>query len=100
MLRISPVNTFKHIAKLRAQYRDRSRHHRGPYETATLQPFGIKRHAKPIMPEDLDQIAAAATKDKEVSLMRIAALCLLYLGREAVHAASHIRMNRDVAPST
>jgi Transposase, Mutator family len=57
MLRISPVYAFKHVAKLRAQYRDRSRHHRGPYETATLQPFGIKRHAKPIMPEDLDQIA-------------------------------------------
>jgi hypothetical protein len=30
-------------------------------------------HAEPIMPEDLDQIAAAATKDKEITRMRVAA---------------------------
>jgi len=42
------------------------------------------------MPDDLDQIAACTSKDKEISCMRIAAQGFLDLQSQAIHAASHI----------
>jgi len=42
------------------------------------------------MPENLDQMAAPATEYVEVAGMRIALQSLLYLDRQAVHAAPHI----------
>src|SRR5579872_757892 len=64
------------------------------------------------MPQDLDQIAAAASEDIEIASVRIALQNLLNRKREALHAAAHVgvtgrnphayaRRNRDhrVGPS-
>jgi hypothetical protein len=50
----------------------------------------VERHAGPIVPDDLHQIAAAALKDVEVAGIRIAPESLLHLQRQAVHAAPHV----------
>src|SRR5689334_5614508 len=42
------------------------------------------------MPEDLDQIAAAAPEDVEIASMRIALQALLDRKRQALHAAAHV----------
>ena len=44
---------------------------RGPYEPATFQPFGVERHAEPIMPKNFDQLAALAAEHVEIAAMRI-----------------------------
>src|SRR5690348_12876200 len=59
-------------------------------EPAAFQTLGIQRHAQPIMPEDLHQIAALAAKHVELASMRIAAQCLLDLQGQAIHAAAHV----------
>ena len=62
MDRIAPVDPFEHVAELR-----RGDHHcavgrRRPNEAAAFQPFGVERHAQPIAPKDLYQLAALATE--------------------------------------
>jgi hypothetical protein len=49
-------------------------------------------HAKPIVPDDFDQVAAAAAENVEIAGMRIAPERLLHLQSQAVHAATHVRM--------
>src|SRR3712207_8594740 len=43
---------------------------RGPDEAPLLQSLGIKGHANPVVPDDLDQVRLAATKDVEIAAMR------------------------------
>jgi hypothetical protein len=68
----SPAALFR-SPSLRAKLGWRDRHHpisrRRPEETAALQPLGIERHAEPIVPKDLDQLAAFATEHVEVGIV-------------------------------
>src|ERR1700759_1290105 len=51
------------------------------------------------MPEDLDQIAAAAPEDIEIASMRIALQALLNRKSQALHAAPHVGVTgRDPDP--
>ncbi len=59
-------------------------------KAAPLQALGIKRQAEPVMPEHLDQIAAAAAEDVKIARMRIASEGLLHLQRQPVHAPAHV----------
>src|SRR5207302_1820690 len=47
-------------------------------------------HAQPIMPEDLDQLAALATEHVEVAAMRVALEGFLHQHGQRVHAAAHV----------
>src|SRR6516162_6054737 len=99
--RIASVNAVKHIGQLRCTNRDHSVGRRRPDEPATLQPFGIERHANAVMPENLDQMTAFATKHIKIAGVRIAAQPLLDLDRQAVHAAPHVGMaDRQPYPHT
>src|SRR5438132_13246373 len=60
--RIPPVNSLEHVSKLRRRDRDRAVRRRRPHKFPALQPLGVKRYAKPIVPKNLDQIAAAPTE--------------------------------------
>ena len=44
--------------------------------------LGVERHADPVVPDDLDQVRAAATKDVEIAAMRVTAERLLHLQRQ------------------
>ena len=59
------------------------------------------RHADPIVPEDLDQVALAAPEAEDLTTMRVAAEPLLDLQRQTVHPAAHVRHPaRDPHPRT
>jgi hypothetical protein len=87
---VPPIDSFKHVAELSGRDGDRAIRWRGPDEAPPLQPFGIKRHAEAVMPEDLQKIAAFAAKDIKIAGMWIAPQRLLNLYRETIHAATHI----------
>lgn len=42
------------------------------------------------MPDDFDQVAALAAKDKQIAGMGVAAQALLHLQRQAIHPAPHV----------
>src|SRR5690606_4777394 len=77
---IAPVDPFQQIAELCT-----GDGHSGPAladrpdELARLQPLQIERHADAVMPEDLDQIAFAATEAEDLAAMGITAQALLHL---------------------
>ena len=72
VLRVPPVDPFEHVVKLCRRDRDSAIEHRGPDETAAFEPLGVQRHADPVMPEYLDQIAFAAAEYPEIADVRIA----------------------------
>lgn len=87
---IPPVDPLQHIGHLRRRDRYRAVRRRRPDELAAVQTLGIERHAQPIMPKNLDQIAAATPEDVEIASMRIALQALLHCKSQASHAATHI----------
>ena len=50
--------------------RDRPIGRRRPDEPAALQPFGVERHADPVMPENFDQVTALAAEHIEIAGVR------------------------------
>src|SRR4051812_21116911 len=58
MTRVPPVNSIEHIGELRCRDRYRTLGRRRPDKAAALQPLRIERHADPVMPDDLDQVAS------------------------------------------
>ena len=53
------------------------------------------------MPEDFRQIAAATSENIEIARVRIALQLLLYLKRQSLHAAPHVRVaRRDPDPTS
>src|SRR5215470_12716840 len=89
-LRHPPVNPLKQIAKLGWGDRHHAIRRRRPEEAAALQPLGIERHAKPIVPKDLDQLAALAAEYIEVAAVRVALEGFLHQQGQRVHAAPHV----------
>src|SRR5436305_633939 len=57
---------------------------------AALQSLSVQRHADPVMPDDLNQVASDASEHVEVTGVRIAPQNLLYLQRQPVHAFAHV----------
>ena len=51
---------------------------------------GIERHAEPIVPKDLDQLATPATEHIEVATVRVSLEGFLHQQAQRVHAATHI----------
>src|SRR4051794_6030413 len=66
MARVSPVDSVEHIGELRRRdcYRAVGRRRRD--KAAALQPLRIERHANPVMPDDLDQVASGAAKNVQI----------------------------------
>jgi hypothetical protein len=91
-LRISPVNTLQHIGKLRRSDDDDTICRRRPDELAALQSLGVERHAKTVVPKNLDEIATAAAKGEKIAGVWIALQRLLHLQGKTIHAAAHVGM--------
>src|SRR3954447_20214890 len=87
---VSPVNPVEHIGELRRRNRYRTVGRRRPDKAAALQPLRIERHANPVMPDDLDQVASGAAKNVQIAGVRVAAECLLHLQGQPVHALPHV----------
>lgn len=90
LLRVAPVDRVEQIRELGGGDRHRAVSWTGPNETAPLKPLHVERHAEPVMPEALDQIAASAAEDVQFAGVRIAAEPLLHLQRQRVHPAAQV----------
>ena len=68
-----PVDSRQQIAELSRRDRHSPVGGRGPQEPALVQALGVKAGALAVMPDHLDQIAAAASEDEEMAAVRVAA---------------------------
>src|SRR6267154_866250 len=89
--RVPPVDPVEHVGKLRRRDSNHPVGRRRPDEAALLQPFGVERHAETVMPKNLNQVTSGASKDVEITRMRIPPQRFLDLQSKAVHAAPHVR---------
>jgi hypothetical protein len=92
--RHSPVDARQQVGELRNTDRDHTVRQRRPQKAAALQPLREQACALAIMPNDFDQIAAAAPKNIEIASMRIAIQILLNKPREARESPPHVGMTR------
>jgi hypothetical protein len=92
VLWMAPVDTFEQIAELCRRDCHRAIRGLGPDEAATLQPFGVERHAKTVMPENLDQLAVLAAEHVEIAAVRVTLERFLNRQGQRVHAAAHVGM--------
>src|SRR5512135_493470 len=90
MDRVPPIDSVEHVGELRRRDSDHPVGRRWPDEPALLQPLGIQRHAKAVVPKNLDQVTSGTSEDVKIARMRIALQRLLDLQSQAVHAAPHI----------
>src|SRR5436305_520773 len=90
LLRHAPVDPFQQISQLRRRDRHRPIRRRWPDEAPTLQPLGVKAHALPVVPQDLEQRAAPPAEHEQMALMRIALELLLHQKRQSVEALAHV----------
>ena len=72
--------------------RDNAVRQRWPQETSTLQSLRKQAGALAVMPNDLDQVAAAAPKNVEIANVRITLQALLNQTRKARESAAHVGM--------
>src|ERR1041385_4978042 len=90
VLRHAPVYPFQQISQLRR----RNRHHpigrRRPNEPATIQPLRVEAHALAVMPQHLDQRAAATTEHEQMTTVGIMLELLLHQERQAVEPFTHV----------
>src|SRR5438270_11030718 len=91
MTRIPPIDSVEHVGQVRGRDSNYAVRRRWPDEAASLQPFGVERHAETIMPDNLDQISTGAPENEEIACMGIAPQCLLDLQSQAIHASPHVR---------
>jgi hypothetical protein len=89
--RIPPVDSVQHVGELSGRNSDHAVHRCRPDEPPPLQSLGVQRHANPVMPDDLEQIALPSPENKQVSGMRITLQRLLHKQRQAVHPTPHVR---------
>src|SRR6516164_7730461 len=92
---VSPVNALQQVAKLGWGDCHHAISRRRPQKAAALQSLGIERHAQPIMPEDLDELAALATEHVEVAAVRVAPKGFLHQHGQRVHARGAYRCGRS-----
>jgi hypothetical protein len=93
-LRHPPIDAGQKVRQLRNADRDYAVCQRWPQKAAALQPLRKQTRALAVMPNDLDQVAAAASKNVEITNMRISLQTLLHETREAREAAPHVGMTR------
>ena len=72
MYRIAPIDALEHVSELRHRDRNDAVRDRRPNEPAAFQPLGVERHAQPIVPQNLDQLAAFAAEHVEIAAVRVA----------------------------
>src|ERR1700687_6140774 len=92
--RVAPVDSLEHVAELRSRDRHHTIRRRGPDEPAALEPLGVERHPKAVVPKDLQQIPSAPPEDVKITGMRVTLQRFLNLQRKAIHAATHIGVAR------
>jgi hypothetical protein len=55
-----------------------------------FQPLRVKRHADPVVPDNLDQAASGPSKNVQIASVRVPTERFLDLQRQAVHALAHL----------
>ena len=89
---MTPVDPGQQIAELGGGDRHRAVGCARPQEAAPLQPLGKQACTLAVMPDHLQEIAAASTKAKQLTAQRIAPQYLLHLQRQARKALPHVRV--------
>src|ERR1019366_2312503 len=90
VLRHAPVDTVEKVAQLRRLDCHDSIGWRWPDKVAPFQALGKQAHALAVIPQDLDQSAAATAEHEQMAIVRIVLECLLNLQRQAIEAAPHV----------
>src|SRR6476661_2591422 len=86
----APIDTLEKVAQLCRRDRHNAVSWRRPDKTAPFQTLRKQAHPLAIMPQDLDQSAAAATKHEQMTVVGIVLERLLNLQRQAIEAAPHV----------
>src|SRR5208282_1069954 len=92
MLRHPPIDAFEQVAELCRCDCHHSIGRRRPDESATLQPLRKQAQALPVMPQDLEQSAAAPTEHEQMPAVRIPLERLLHQQRQAIKTLAHVGM--------
>src|SRR5882757_1725777 len=87
---MTPVDPGEQITELGRGDRHRAVGCARPQEAAPLQPLGKQACTLAVMPDHLQEIAAASTKAKQLTAQRIAPQYLLHLQRQARKALPHV----------
>ena len=69
--RVAPIDPVEHVRQLRRRDPDDAVGRRRPEEAALLQPLGVERHAQPVVPKDLDEVASGAPEDVQIARVRV-----------------------------
>ena len=77
-LGMAPVDALEQVAELGRGDRDHPVSGRGPQEAALLQPLREQAEALPVVPEAFDEVAATASENEQMAIVRIALERLLY----------------------
>src|SRR3954451_15328789 len=85
-----PIDAFEQVAKLCRRDCHHAISRRRPQEAAPFQPLREQAQALPVVPEHLDQSAAAATEYKQMPAMGITPQRLLNHERQAIEALAHV----------
>src|ERR1019366_939229 len=94
LLRVAPIDALKEAGGLRCGQRNDPFRRRRPDEAPPVQPLGVERQPKSVMPKTLDQRTGPAAENEDISGERITLEMLLHQQREAWHALAHIRVAR------
>ena len=97
LLRMSPIDAGQQITELRRRDRHHAVGRARPQEAAPLQALREQAGALAVMPDHLQQIAAAAAEAKQMAAQRIAPQHLLHLQAPATESPSACRCGRSPA---
>src|ERR1700712_2171895 len=91
---MAPVDAFEQITHLSGGQRYDAVHRLRPNEAAAVQPLGIERQPKSIMPKRLKQRTIAATKHEDIARKRVTAEPFLHQQRQSRHTTAHVGVAR------
>ena len=94
LLWISPINAGQQIPKLSRGDRHRAVGRARPQEAAPFQSLREQTGALTVVPDHLQQVAAASTKDEQMTAQRIVPQHLLNLQRQAGKPLPHVSVTR------
>ena len=94
LLWVSPINAGQQVTELRRRDRHHAIRRRRPQKATAFQTLREQARALAIVPDHLQQVAAAAPKAKQMSAQRVAVQHLLHLERQARKALPHVGVPR------
>src|SRR5271169_5917113 len=90
LLRMSPINARQQVTELRRRDRHHPIRRRWPQKASPFQTLREQARTLAVVPDHLQQVAAASPEAKQMSAQRVAAQHLLHLEGQARKALPHV----------